>query len=160
MITQAAFGSQHGHQFGNTGIYYFKTDEDSLILSDSIIANTQPIGDQPEFKIINIGVRNKALLWTFESTGNRHYEKTITFHHLQPGELTYLFSVESDYTNLASNPAESPEAPCEAYSSIETYSIRSSDADWFDVVVERIEYDYEKGCVGRIVSDKYLKKFI
>ena len=109
---------------------------------------------------LNIGQKNKALLWTFESTGNQHYEKSITFHLLQPGELSFLFTIESEYSNVAWKTPEDPEAPCDAYSWIETYSIRSSDAEWFDVIVERIEYDYEKGCVGRVLAEKSLKMFI
>ena len=160
VITQAEYGSQHGHQIGNTGIYFFQPKDSTYTLSDSIVLNSQPIGITPAFEIINIGQRNKALLWTFESRGNQHHEKTISFHHILPGQLDYLFSIESEYSNVEWRYPEDPEEPCDAYSWVETYSIRTSDAEWYDVIIERIEYDYEKGCIGRVFSEKFLKKLI
>ena len=52
IIVQADYGSQHGHQIGNTGIYFFQPQDSTYILRDSIIINSQPIGTAKEFDIL------------------------------------------------------------------------------------------------------------
>lgn len=158
VIIQAEYGSQHGHQFGNTGIYFFQSNENDLFVTDSIVVNMEPIGISGEFDICKIGLKNQALMWTFESSGNQHYEKNISFHLLEPGKLTHLFTVDSEYSNIANVSSGNKDEPCEGFESEETYAIRTSDAEWFDVIVERREFEFENGCLERFQSKKFIKK--
>ncbi len=152
-ILEAPYGTQHGHQFGYQDLYFFKTVGDNAILVDSIKSEgVGPIGEASTFEVVDIGKNKKALITTFQSTGNNHFENTKSIQLLELNKLTYLRSINTEYDNSGWKIPESENDDCEAERYLETFEIFDNNSEWYDLKVHRIEYGFTKGCKDSFIS--------
>ena len=152
VIIEADDLTQHGHQFGYRDIYFFKQTNNKLELIDSIITDQEnPLGDNREFEIIDIGKNRIALVDRFASTGNQHAEDNKGIYLLEIGKLTFLLSVNC-YSNEAWKITDSEDDECEASAYDEKYEIIKNEKEWYDIIIHHTDYGFTKGC-----KEKYIK---
>jgi hypothetical protein len=160
-ILEAPYGTQHGHQFGYQDLYFLTTDGSTAELVDSIKSDgVGPLGDASIYEIVDIGKNKKALISTFQSTGNHHYENTKSIQLLELDKLTFLLSIDAEYDNSAWKIPESENDDCEAERYKETFEIFNNNSEWYDIKVHRTEYGFTKGCKDSFItleSDKQFK---
>ncbi|MCB0478662.1 MAG: hypothetical protein KDC84_10885 [Crocinitomicaceae bacterium] len=160
VIAEAPYGTQHGHQFGYQHLYFFKRqDKDWSIVDSIVMEDLTPIGDQSEFSIVDIGKNKKALISTFQSTGNHHLETTLSIDLIERSKLTFLFSINAEYSNLAFMEPVSVGEDCPGESYEETYEIIPSDSEWYEIRVHRKEFAYSRGCRDAILKLDVEKRF-
>jgi len=159
-IIEAPYGTQNGHQFGYRDIYFLKSQEGKLELVDSVKSDgITPIGDKSAFEVVDIGRNKKALISTFQSTGNQHFENTKNILLLELNNLTYLFSIYAEYDNSSSKPTETENDSCQAERFEETYEIIKTDSEWYNIKVHRKTYGFTKGCKERYITQDSDKEY-
>jgi hypothetical protein len=162
-ILEAPYGTQHGHQFGYQDLYFLKIIGGRLELVDSIKSKwVGPIGDVSVFELVDIGRNKKALISTFQSTGNHHFENIKIIQLLDLNKLTPLLTINSEYDNSAWKIPKSENDNCEAERYKETFEIFNNNSEWYDIKVHRVEYGFTKGCKDSFItleSDKQYKYF-
>jgi len=152
-IVEAPYGTQEGHQFGYQDLYFIKLVGGKVELANSIKSGgLGPIGDESVFEIVDIGKDKKALVSTFQSTGNHHFERTKSMRLLESNKLKYLFSVHAEYSNACCKTTQTENESCEAISYEETYEIVKSNSDWFDIKVHHKDFRFTKGCKESYLS--------
>jgi hypothetical protein len=146
-IIEAPYGNQHGHQLGYRDLYFFKVVGEKIVLIDSIISDGLiPIGDESIFDIKDIGLNKKALISTFQSTGNQHFENTKIIDLLELNKLTYLFSISSEYDNSSWVITENENDSCRAERFEEVYEIVKTNTEWYNIKVNHKDFRYTNGC--------------
>lgn len=161
VVVVAPYGTQHGHQFGYQDLYFLKVVEGKIDIVDSIKSErVGPIGDQSVFEIVDIGKNKKAIISTFQSTGNQHFENTKHIQLLELNKLTYLFSINAEYDNSCCKTAETDTDSCEAERYEETYEIVKSDLEWYDIKVHHIDFGFTNGCKDSFVKSETDKEYI
>jgi hypothetical protein len=154
-IIKAPYGYQHGHQLGYQNIYFLKFSKGKITLIDSIISDgIEPIGESSEIDIIDIGKNKKALITTFQSSGNLHLEVTKSINFLESNKLTYLLSINTLYDNSAWTSPETEESDCEAERYEENFEIIKTNSEWHTIKVNHTEYRFTKGCIEDFVTSK------
>jgi hypothetical protein len=160
-ILEAPYGTQHGHQPGYQDLYFLKVAGGKAELVDSIKSDgIGPIGDTSIYDIVDIGKNKKALISTFQSTGNHHFENTKSIQLLELNQLTYLLSINAEYDNSAWKITESEDDDCHAERYLETFEILNNNSEWYNIRVHRIEFGFTKGCKDSFItleSDKEYK---
>ena len=147
---QAVSAYQHGHQTGFTNFYYLKYKNKKWhVLKTNSFEIVEPIGDAWQADIAHIGKNKSALITTFSSTGNRHYERSVSIFLITSEGLVSMGNIALDYSNEGwidtEDVATSDECPVESYES--TYEIVSSKKDWYDIKVRKSTKTYAPGCV-------------
>lgn len=147
VITKAITTGLHGHRWGYEDFYFFEQKNGDFKLIDSIVSESDnPIGDLNDYSIIEIGKNKKALITTFQSTGNGHLESGKGFYLLNIGELIQVFGLNMEYDNSAWKIPENENDDCEAKRYTNDFEILKSDKDWYDIKVHHIDYGFKKGC--------------
>lgn len=102
-----------------------------------------------------------ALSYTSESTGNHHYQKNTSLTHIQFGQLNIVLYLDLEYNNTGWILAETPDSPCEAQKTTQTFEIIASDKEWFDIEVTENEFEFSAGCEKETLakSEKYTYRF-
>ena len=160
-IAEAPYGTQHGHQFGIWNIYFFKSSANGLVLVDSIKSDgPEPIGDKSEFEIVDIGKNRKAIIFTFQSTGNQHFENTKYVDLLTIHQLKYLMTINSEYDNSVWKMPDSDTAKCSAEKFRESFEILKSDKEWYDIRVHRVDYKFTAGCQNSVIASESEKVYV
>jgi hypothetical protein len=154
LITEAPFIYQHGHVLGYMDIHYLEKINNDWKLINSIISE-KPLGDESNYEILIIGINKLALTSIFQSSGNRHFEKTISFYYLQLSESNLLFKMTLEYDNLISKQPDSETAECEAEKHQSSFEIIESENEWFDIKENRTNYILSKGCENEKVESEY-----
>ena len=153
VIVEAPNSNQHGHSLGYMDLYFFKNTSKGFVLIDSLVSESEePLGDISDYSIIDIGKGKKALISTFQSTGNHHLENTKTVCHLGIGTLTYLFTIDTEYDNSAWKIPQNETDDCEAEKYTETFEVVKSEKRWFDVKVTHTDFQFTKGCKEEKIS--------
>jgi hypothetical protein len=153
IIVEAPNSSQHGHLLGYRNLYFFKKASSGFELVDSLVTESeQALGDISDYIIIDIGKGKKALVSTFQSTGNHHLEITKTVCYLEKGALTYLFTIYSEYDNSAWKIPQNETDSCEAEKYTEAFEVIKSDKSWYDVKITHTEYKFTNGCKEEKIS--------
>lgn len=153
IIVEAPNSTQHGHYLGYMDLYFFKNTPGGFELVDSLVSESEgPLGDISDYSIIDIGKSKKALISTFQSTGNQHFENTKTVCHLEIGTLTYLFNIYSEYDNSAWKVPLNETDDCEAEKYTETFEVIKSEKSWYDVKVTHTDYQFTKGCKEETIA--------
>ncbi len=159
VVTEAPGRYLHGHQLGYTANYFLRTGRERWLVTDSIISDGElPLGDDTEYDIVQIGKNKMALLSTFQSTGNEHFEKTLAINLLEKGRITRLFSIDSEYDNAMWKMDEKNATKCTASKFSNTFEVIQSDKEWYDIKSHRIKYGFKKDCSESFVeteSDTY-----
>jgi len=119
-----------------------------------------PIGDESVFEIVDIVTDKKALVSTFQSTGNHHFENTKRIELLELNQLTYLFSLTVEYSNAGWKTTDTENDSCEAISYEEKYEIVKSNSDWYDVKIHHKNYRFTNGCKEIYLSSESDKVYI
>jgi hypothetical protein len=154
VIVEAPNSSQHGHRLGYMDLYFFKNTPLGFELIDSLVSESEsPLGDISDYSIIEIGKGKKALISTFQSTGNQHLENTKTVCHLEIGALTYLFNIYTEYDNSAWKIPLAETDDCAAEKYTETFEVIQSEKSWSDVKVTHTNYQFTKGCKDEKISE-------
>lgn len=160
-ILEARTFSQHGHQLGTRDFYFFNYHENEIVLSDSVKSDGQvPIGDVSEFKIVEIGKNKKGLVITFQSTGNRHFQKTESIYLIKKGILQYLLSVQAEYDNSAWKTPESKDENCDADRYTQTYEVIKSNKEFYDIRVRRTNYKFTNDCEDSSIDSETDKVYV
>lgn len=153
VVVEAPNSTQHGHYLGYMDLYFFKNTPHGFELVDSLVSESEgPLGDRSDYSIIDIGNDKKALVSTFQSTGNHHFENTKTVCHLEIGSLTYLFNIYAEYDNSAWKIPLNETDDCEAEKYTETFEVVKSEKSWYDVKVSHTDYQFTKGCKDEKIS--------
>lgn len=159
IITTAPSFNLHGHQFGFRG-FYFIQEKPKLKLVKSIVSSDElPIGDINESEIIDIGKGKIALVSTFGSTGNNHFESDKSIYLLEYGKITHLLTIDTGYDNSAWKIPEDKNSECEAEAFESNFKIRKSKKEWFDIDVYRTEFAFSKGCTDRYVKTEQILSY-
>lgn len=155
VIVEAPYFFPFGHTSGYRNFYYFKKNKNEWQLNNSIESDgTTSLGDLPEYELIDIGKNKQALLITFQSTGNGHYEKTKNLYLLTLKEMTFLLQIANDYNNGANILPASDNEDCEMTEYHCTYEVIKSDNEWFDIKTNQDNYGFSKGCKERFIKSK------
>lgn len=161
VIVEAPYGTLHGHQFGYQDVYFFKGIKDEIEIVDSIKSDEIiPIGDVSTCEIVDVGEEKKAIVFTFQSTGNHHLENTQTICLLELNKLTYLFSVNREYDNSCCIMIETDHDICEAARYEEVYEIVKSKSEWYNIKVYHKDYGFTKGCQESFIKSESTKEYI
>ena len=138
VIIQAEDSMLHGHIFGFTNTYYIKKNNSKFDIIYKLEAKEpEPIGDNPEPNIIKIGKSKSALVTTFQSSGNRHVQRDLSFSLIMFKGIVHLLNVNMDYSNeawinvdeIAQNDA------CPINSKHSTFKIIETDNEWYDIQI-------------------------
>ncbi len=161
VIIEAPNSTQTGHQFGYRNFYFLDSIDGIFSCIDSIVSDSEiPIGDNSQFEITDIGTNKKALVSSFQSTGNNHFEHTKYFDLIEIGHLSSLFSVDIEYDNSTWKIPEKKRDKCAAERYENSYEIVKGDQEWFDIKVHNVEYTYSRGCLKRYVKSTSDKVFV
>jgi hypothetical protein len=138
----------HGHIFGFRNKYFInRRPNDFIIIKKNEVDEPNPIGDTPDVQIVKIGKTKSALISSFSSTGNHHYERDITFKLITFDGFKDLINIQMDYSNEAWIDSKIPEQEkCMIRSYMSTFQIIESDKEWFDIKIEKIIDKYSNGC--------------
>lgn len=154
-ILEAPYGLQHGHQLGYQNIYFLKSLPNDFVILDSIKSEGLiPIGDERDYEIVNIGKNRQALIFTFQSSGNSHFEKTKIINLLELNKITELFTINLEYDNSEWNVPDSESDDCKAERYEESYYIIPNEKDWHDIKIHPIDYKFSKGCQDYFISSE------
>jgi len=160
-ILEAPYGTQHGHQFGFQDIYLFESIKGQLETVNSFkTEDIYPIGDVSEFEIVEIGKNKNALISTFQSTGNHHFQNTKDFTLIELNGIKSLFSLTIGYDNSFCKPAESENDSCEAKRFEKTYEILKANSEWYNIKVHHKEFGFTKGCRESFIKEEYDEEYI
>lgn len=145
-----AFYSQ-GHQFGFDDYFYLDTINNTWRVSKSFRdSEPQPIGDSEEINIVNIGKSKSAIISTFLSTGNHHYERDMSISLITTNGLKGIGHIDLDYSNEVwidkEDISNKEECLIESYTS--DFKIIESSKEWFDIIVTKSKTVYSKGCLN------------
>lgn len=152
VATKAVTGGLYGHDWGYEDFYFFEQIEDDLTLIDSIVSEScNLIGDFDNYSIIEIGANKKALILSFQSSGNRHLECRKGFFLLDIGKLTFLLGIDIEYDNSAWKIPENENDDCEATKYKKEYEIIKSNKEWYDIKFHHTEYGFKKGCKNEYI---------
>jgi len=157
VITEANVSTFQGHEMGYRDFYYIKHDKNYTIFNSIVSEDESPLGDEGFYEIAKIGKNKLALITTFQSTGNHHYEKTKDIYSLTLSELAFLDEINEEYDNSASLSLDSVTNECEALRYQNIFTIVNDDKEWFDIKVHHIEYGFTKGCLDTFISKEYDK---
>lgn len=160
-IVEAPYGTLNGHQFGFQNFYFFKLIKGKAEIVDSIKSDgVIPIGDASVFEIVDIGKGKKAIVSTFQSTGNHHFESTQSLSLLELNQLTYLFAVNTEYDNSCCIFTETDNDSCEAERYEEVYEIVKSKSLWYNIKVYHKDFRFTKDCQENFVKSESVKEYI
>jgi len=154
LVTEAPFIYQHGHVLGYMDIHYLQRNENDWKLINSIISEA-PLGDDSNYEIVNIGINKLALTSNFQSSGNRYFEKTISFYYLQPSESKLLLEITLEYDNRISKQPDSETAECEAEKHQSSFEIIESENEWFNIKEKQTHYVFSVGCENETVESEF-----
>lgn len=163
VICDATCFMLHGHIFGFRNKYFIKRNSnDFIVVKRYEVEEPNPIGDTPEMQIIWIGKSKSALISPFNSTGNQHYERNITFSLITFEGFKELINIPMDYSNEAWIDTNIPEQEdCKIRSHMSTFKVIESDKEWFDINVDKTIDKYSKGCTDRTeIKESSIYRFI
>jgi len=147
--------TQSGNTWWYRNFYYFNEDGRSLkIIKPQEDGEETLIGDVNEFLVVEIGKNKKALISTFLSRENSQTEKNIIFYYLSKDSITYLFSIDIEFSNETLKKDLAVEDDNIATSFESTYQIIKSDKEWFDVKVHKVNYGFTNGYKKRFVESE------
>lgn len=138
-----------GHFFGFINTYYLEASDSTYrIIYKSETKEPEPIGDDTEPEIIQIGKSKFAIKSTFESSGNHHIERSINFHEITSNGLINLLRLEMDYSNEAWIDEEqlSDSTACPIRITSSTYQTIRSDKIYYDIQTTTTTQNFNIGC--------------
>ncbi len=151
-IAEARNSNLHGHQLGFTDFCFLKKNGTKWETASLIVSKEEmPVGDIREYDVVEIGLNKQALVSTFQSTGNNHFERNITLSSLTLSAMPFLLQVDLEYSNEGFIAEGDTTVECEIRESSCEYEILKSAKEWFDVKVHKTVYTYNKGCFDRYV---------